>query len=932
VRRVALAVLVAALVAPPSAGADVYLVNSADEPGDGACNVAECTLREAIAAANGHANSGGRDEIHFAIGQLGVPKISPVDPLQISDPVVLDGETQDPLTAAGHPDVEVNGALSQSLYGLLVTSGTTTIRGLVIDEWAPQAGITLSAGGGNGNANTIQGNYIGTDPTGTQAKPDKYGIKIDGSSNNQIGGTTAAARNLISGAVNNGGPNIGDDGILLVGTTATGNHIEGNYIGTNLAGDASLDGASRHGIYMKAPGNFIGGTAAGAGNLISGDHTPVYISGDGAHDNVVQGNLIGTNAAGTAQVPVTGVFATCVDLNFEAAGTLIGGTVPGARNVIGCRGISIDGADGTVVQGNYVGLNAAGTAALGGGVSVEGSDGVVIGGTVPAARNVMTVLFIGCCSSALVKGNYIGTDATGEKALGAGVDLDGTSGITIGGTDPADRNVLSGVAFGSTLYPGQNTDHNTVLGNYIGVDPSGTKAMSPRGSGIFFTESSNTQKGPVFANTVGGTTAGARNVISGNTQAVGFTDFSSLRPAPAMYDNRVVGNYIGLDATGGAAIPNLAGARGGTPQIDIGGAAAGEGNVISGNGASGVTGGGKVQGNRIGTDPAGTQPFPNDGPGVTASYGATVRENVIAFNKGPGVLVAAPGGGPADHFNRITRNAIFANDGLGIDLGGDGVTANDAGDADGGANDLQNFPLITTSTAAGSCAVTLAATLDGTANTTFTIEFFSNAAADASGYGEGARFAGAVDVTSDGAGHAAIAATVPDVAGPVITATATDPNGNTSELAAGFAGSGLPAPTDCGGPVPEPTPTPTPSPSPSVTATPAPKPVATPTPAPAALPKLDRFAVLPSAKRCASRRKFRIRLRVPKGVAVKEARVLVNGKRAAVRTGKRLTSTVDLKGLPKGRFTIKIVITLADGRKVQGSRKYRTCAPRKKRR
>jgi hypothetical protein len=83
---------------------------------------------------------------------------------------------------------------------------------------------------------------------------------------------------------------------------------------------------------------------------------------------------------------------------------------------------------------------------------------------------------------------------------------------------------------------------------------------------------------------------------------------------------------------------------------------------------------------------------------------------------------------------------------------------------------------------------------------------------------------------------------------------------------------------------------------------------------------------LPSARSCVSRRHFRIRLRIPKGVAVREARVFVNNKRVAVRKGKRLTAPVDLRGLPKGRFTVKIQILVADGRIVSGQRRYKTCA------
>ncbi len=123
--------------------------------------------------------------------------------------------------------------------------------------------------------------------------------------------------------------------------------------------------------------------------------------------------------------------------------------------------------------------------------------------------------------------------------------------------------------------------------------------------------------------------------------------------------------------------------------------------------------------------------------------------------------------------------------------------------------------------------------------------------------------------------------------------------------------------------VPPPTPEPEPAPAPPPAPAPA-KPVL------ATLPKASAVIVLPSAKGCVSRRNFRIRLKQPKGFKLKSAYVNVNGKRAATVTGKRVTAPVDLRGLPKGRFTVKISVTLTDGRKVASTRKYRTCVPKRR--
>ena len=126
----------------------------------------------------------------------------------------------------------------------------------------------------------------------------------------------------------------------------------------------------------------------------------------------------------------------------------------------------------------------------------------------------------------------------------------------------------------------------------------------------------------------------------------------------------------------------------------------------------------------------------------------------------------------------------------------------------------------------------------------------------------------------------------------------------------------------------------TPTPSPTATAAPAARPPAAlpapPAAKPAAKPSLGAVAILPSTRRCVSRRKFRIRLRHPRGARVTSAVVRLNGKRVATRRGKRVTAPINLRGLPKGRFKVRITVKLADGRTVNGTRRYKTCTPRKR--
>jgi titin len=198
----------------------------------------------------------------------------------------------------------------------------------------------------------------------------------------------------------------------------------------------------------------------------------------------------------------------------------------------------------------------------------------------------------------------------------------------------------------------------------------------------------------------------------------------------------------------------------------------------------------RVEGNLIGTDPSGTASLGNVLDGVlfqsgpsSDPVGGTVTGNIIAFNGAAGVAVG-PDRNDTSSGDRITRNSIHDNGGLGIDLGSDGVTPNDPGDADSGPNGLQNFPVLTSAVSSGA-TLAVSGTLESAPNTTFAVEFFSNSSCDSSGFGEGQSFLGTVSVTTDAAGRATFQANVPAPSGAgFVTATATDPAGNTSEFSA----------------------------------------------------------------------------------------------------------------------------------------------------
>src|SRR5690606_11861493 len=146
----------------------------------------------------------------------------------------------------------------------------------------------------DGGNNIISGSYLGLEPDGSTAAGNAFGVYLCASSNNRIGGTTAAERNVISG---------NSDGIRICGpfdeTSSDNNIIQGNYIGLNAAGDAVVANNDDGIDIYNSTGTLIGGTASGARNVISGnDFRGISISGGGSH--IIQGNYIGPNAAGTS--------------------------------------------------------------------------------------------------------------------------------------------------------------------------------------------------------------------------------------------------------------------------------------------------------------------------------------------------------------------------------------------------------------------------------------------------------------------------------------------------------------------------------------------------------------------------------------------------------------------------------------------------------
>ena len=659
-----LVILSLAMVITPMSAQGVgqtFTVTNTNDSGAG-------SLRQAIEDANDNGNAPDVDMIAFNIPGAGPHTINLTSALPgVGSFVDINGTTEPDF--AGTPVIELNGTnAGATANGLSIGGSNVTVRGLVINRFG-RAGIFST-----GNDNVIEGNFIGTDVTGTADLGNGGdGVFLAVTLNNRIGGTTAAARNVIAGNGQNG---------IEIFEDADNNVVQGNFIGTNAAGTAAVRN-DRDGVRIDEDSdtNTIGGMTAGARNVISGNGIDGIRIVDGSEQNIVQGNFIGTNAAGTAALPN---FRNGVEIHQDCDNNTIGGTTVEARNVISGNnnefGVRIyDGSDQNVVQGNFIGTNASGTAALfnGSGVVIgDSAQGTVVGGATAAP-----------------------------------------------GTPPG--NVISGNAGSGVLIAGGFDSQ--VQGNLIGTDATGTVGIG-NGFGVTLAESAN--------NTIGGTTPTARNVISGN-------------------------NRNGVLMT-----------------------------TVEGGGATGNL----VQNNFIGTDITGVADIGNLGAGVFITENSSanvVTENTIAFNgsatSDTGVVISSTSGVG----NALLSNSIFSNADLGINLEGgvedaNGVTENDAGDGDRegegeGANNLQNFPVLTSAISGNS--TTIQGTLNSTANTTFRIEFFSNTVCDPSDFGEGQTFIGFTNVTTVG-NDATINVTLPTTVpvGQFITATATAPNGSTSEF------------------------------------------------------------------------------------------------------------------------------------------------------
>ena len=461
----------------------------------------------------------------------------------IANSAIIDGYTQPGARANSLANgdnavlkIELDGAnAGPTGMGLFLYAPNCTVEGLAIGDFQVHAIWALK------NSSTIAGNFIGTDVSGTVARPNSTGpffaedpfsaaVVIE-SSNNLVGGGDPAARNVISGNSGNG--------ISIV--SPSGNQVEGNFIGTDACGTQPLGNGS-NGVSIGGAGSIIGGTTPATRNIISGNARDGVFDSQGVGD-VIEGNYIGANVTGNH---VLGNASDGVDIA-NASMITVGGAAPGAGNLISGNdsyGVEIGNTAGCQVQGNLIGTDDSGTAPLGNGegMFVFGAftTGVVIGGTDSNARNVISGNNIGIDmrgQEGQIQGNFIGADITGTLPVFNNSDgiflADGGSDNLVGGARAGAGNVIAGPR--AISLSGSGVQGNVIEGNVIG-DPTGTHNLGG-GEGIWI-------DGGASNNTIGGSAAGAGNIIANEAYSAGVTVNSGA-------GNTIRGNSIYGNAGGG---------------------------------------------------------------------------------------------------------------------------------------------------------------------------------------------------------------------------------------------------------------------------------------------------------------------------------------------------------------------------------------------
>ena len=417
--------------------------------------------------------------IDFDIPGTGPFVIQPTTPLPaITHSVIINGYSQPGASANtntfGQGDnavilIDINGSSVSNSDGLDIEASNSVIEGLAINQFSNDA-IHLESAGGD----VVEGNFLGTDPTGENSEGNNVGVYIDNVGANTIGGLTPAALNVLSG--NN------SEGITINGSNATGNLIAGNYIGTDATGTNRLPNGMGLEFQNNSWGNTVGGSVSGAGNLISGNNGDATKIDGGCYNIVIQGNLIGTDAAGTSGLVNYG---NGVDINGN--NNTIGGTTPGSGNVLSDNSgdgivLVFSSASDNLMEGNLIGTDITGTQPLGNGnegidLFFSASDNT-IGGTVAGAGN--TIDFNQ--NQGVAVGSGTGDDCVGDAILSNSIFDNGKIGIDLGSQGVPLLNSPGSPHTGANLlqsFPVLNeavafTGLSTVIVGSLNSDPSST--------------------------------------------------------------------------------------------------------------------------------------------------------------------------------------------------------------------------------------------------------------------------------------------------------------------------------------------------------------------------------------------------------------------------------------------------------------------------
>ena len=551
----------------------------------------------------------------------------------------------------GYAGVVIGWGASQNVIGGAHSSGTCDGPCNLIS--GNQFGVQVQNTGTTGNQ--VLGNFIGTDLSGHSGNGnEKHGVFITGgASQNVIGGPRSPGVcdgpcNLISGNV--------DDGVFFQDDGTTGNQVLGNFVGTNASGDAALPNYNGVVIALGASETQVGGAGAGEGNLISGNsNIGVWIDSAGTTGNQVLGNIIGTDISGSTSVPnYHGII-----ISTGSTGNQIGGAGVGEGNLISgneLAGIWLENlaAPGNIIAGNFIGTDLTGTGAVPNfaGIVHSSASNNVIGGTEPGAGNLISgnteegVYFELNSNLNSVLGNTIGTDVSGEMAIpnviyGVFIGF-GASNNTIGGSAPGGGNLISGNGEAGIHVQNEGSVGNRILGNRIGTNGAGSSSL-PNDYGVVVISARETIIGGADTSTPW-VCDGPCNLISGNDRfgvmnqgvSAGTLGQPSLGETASLLladqANQMLGNFIGTDLTGTSALPNLAGVDLSFSAIGnlIGGnGLSGDGNLIGGNQMDGIvvrhplTSSNHISGNRIGTTADGGSALPNGDNGVLIIQGAS---------------------------------------------------------------------------------------------------------------------------------------------------------------------------------------------------------------------------------------------------------------------------------------------------------------------